>query len=256
MYCAARRQPREWRSALDVVQAAPVAGTHRGEGQNMQTEVPAAPATEGQPGVAATPLLTGRAVRVVLGVVAALVIGLVVGAVTERHPSDVIPASTAGGPWVFLSFLVALTAGRIATATARGMACMTGLAIGYYGAASLQGFELSTGTAGFWIPLALVIGPLTGLAAGWVRSGPPLLAQIGAGGVPGTLLSEGFAASHDLELLAGAVLLAALLAWQVHRAAAHAPAPLAAVRAGAVTLAACLATGALTASWYIGFVGY
>jgi Family of unknown function (DUF6518) len=229
----------------------------------MQTEVPAAPAAEGRlgAGAGAAPLMSGRAVRVVLGVAAALVIGLAVGAVTERHPSDVIPASTSGGPWVLLSFLVALTAGRIATATVRGLACMAGLAIGYYAAASLQGFELSTSTAAFWIPLALVIGPLTGLAAGWVRSGPAVLAQIGAGGVAGTLLGEGRVTHHELELLAGAVLLAALLVWQVHRAAAQfpaarAPAARAAVRAGAVTLAACLATGALTAGWYIGFAGY
>jgi hypothetical protein len=111
------------------------------------------------------------------------VIGVVAGAVTQWFPSQAIPASTSGGPWVLISFLVALTAAGVASATARGLACMAGLAIGYYGVAALHGFPVSSSTASFWLPVALLIGPLTGLAAGWIRSGPPLLAQVAAGGV-------------------------------------------------------------------------
>ena len=134
-----------------------------------------------------------------MGVIAALVIGLTVGAVTLLR-SQVIPASTSGGPWVLVC-LVALTAAGLASATARGLACMVA-ATGYYGVAALHGYPVSGSTAGFWIPVALLIGPLTGLAAGWVRSGPPLLAQIAAGGVSGVLLGEGFAAGHELKMLA------------------------------------------------------
>jgi len=218
------------------------------------TEVSTAQISEGSLRVAAAPLKAGQAVRVALGVIAALVIGVAVGAVTQQFPSQVIPASTSGGPWVLVSFLVALTAAGVASATARGLACMVGLAIGYYGLAALHGYPVSGSTAGFWVPVALLVGPLTGLAAGWIRSGSPLLAHIAAGVIPGVLLGEGFAAGHQLETLAGAGLMAGLLAWQVRRAAAHAPAARAVAGAVAVVLAVCLAAGALTVSWYLATV--
>ena len=68
------------------------------------------------------------------------------------------------------------------------------------------------------------------------------------------LLGEGFAAGHKLETLAGAGLMAGLLAWQVRRDAARAPAARAVAGAVAVALAACLAAGALTVSWYLATV--
>jgi CHASE2 domain-containing sensor protein len=92
------------------------------------------------------------------------------------------------------------------------------------------------------------------LAAGWVRSGPPLLAQVAAGGVPGVLLGEGIAAHHQLETLAGVGLMAGLLAWQARRSASRAPAARGVARAWAVALAACLSAGVLTAGWYLGTV--
>jgi hypothetical protein len=124
-------------------------------------EASAAQSREGRPGIAAAPPKAGRAsrasrasraVRAALGVLAALVIGLAVGAVTQWFPSEVIPASTSGGPWVLVSFLVALTAAGITSATARGLACMVGLAIGYYSVAVLHGFPVSGSTASFWMP--------------------------------------------------------------------------------------------------------
>ena len=213
-------------------------------------ETSAAQSREGRPGTAAPPK-AGRAVRAALGALAALIIGLAIGAVTEWFPSDVIAAATSGGPWVLVSFLVALTAAGIASATARGLACMAGLAIGYYAAGTFHTLPPSSGTASFWIPVALLIGPLTGLAAGWIRSGPPWLAQIAAGGVPGVLIGESIAAHHRLETLVGVAMMAGLLAWQTRRSAAQIPAAQVAARAVAVALAACLTAGALTASWYL-----
>jgi Family of unknown function (DUF6518) len=207
---------------------------------------------EGFPRTAAPPK-AGRGVRSALGVLAALVIGLVIGAVTEWFPSDTIAASTSGGPWVLVSFLVALTAAGIASATARGLACMAGMAIGYYAAGTFHTLPPSSDMARFWIPVALLIGPLTGLAAGWIRSGPPLLAQIAAGGVPGVLIGESIAVRHPLEMLVGVAMMAGLLAWQTCRSASQSSAARAAAGV-AVALAACLAAGALTASWYLGIV--
>jgi hypothetical protein len=214
--------------------------------------------SEGRSGVAAAPPKVGQAVRVALGVIAALAIGLAIGAVTEWFPTDVIPAATSGGPWVLVSFLVALTAAGIASATARGLACMAGLTIGYYSAGTLHALPSSTGTASFWIPAAMLIGPLVGLAAGCVRFGPPLLAHIATGGVPGMLLGESIAAHDRLATyrlalaLVGVGMLAGLLAWQVRRYASQTSTARAVTGAGAgaVALAACLATGALTVSFY------
>jgi len=223
----------------------------------MLTEVSAAHISEYRPGAAAAaPPKAGQAVRAALGVVAALVVGLAAGAVTQWFPTPVVAASTSGGPWALVSFLAALTAAGLASATARGLACMVGLAIGYYGVAALHGYPVSSSTASFWVPAALLIGPLTGLAAGWVRSGRPLLARIAAGGVPGVLLGEGIATHHELEILAGAGLMAGLLAWQARRCAAQSPPARTGARAAAlaVALAACLAAAALTAGWYLATV--
>jgi hypothetical protein len=230
--------------------AGPIFASGRQE-QNVRTEVSAARSFEGFPGFAASPLKAAQAVRAAaLGVTAALVVGLAIGAATEWYPTDVIPAATAGGPWVLVSFLVALTAAGIASATARGLACMMGLTIGYYGVGTLHTLQPSAGTASFWVPVAMVIGPLTGLAAGCVRSGAPLLGQIAAGGIPGVLLGESIAIEHRLQLLAGAGLMAVLVAWQVRRSAAQTSAAWAVARVVPVAVIACLAVGALTLSWY------
>lgn len=198
----------------------------------------------------------GRAVRAVLVVMAALVIGLTVGAVTEWFPSEALPASTTGSPWVLVSFLVALTAAGTASATAQGLACMVGLTIGYYGAGTFHTYPASSGTAALWVPVAMVIGPLVGLAAGWVRFGPPLLAFIAAGSVPGVLIGEAIAAqarwgTYRRELaLAGVAMLAVLLVWQVCRHAAQKSTARTAATAATVALATCLAAGALTVGLY------
>ena len=215
-------------------------------------EASAAQSPEARPGAAAAPK-AGQIVRSALGVLAALVIGLAIGAITEWFPSDVIAASTTGGPWVLVSFLVALTAAGIGSATARGLACMAGMAIGYYAVGTFHTIPPSSDMARFWVPVALLIGPLTGLAAGWIRSGPPLLAQIAAGGIPGVLIGESIAVHHQLEMLVGVAMMAGLLAWQTRRSAPQAPAARAAAGV-AVALAACVAAGALTASWYLGIV--
>lgn len=217
-------------------------------------EASAAHSAEGFPGTAAAPPKAGRAVWAALGALAALVIGLAIGAVTEWFPSDVIAASTSGGPWVLVSFLVALTAAGIASATARGLACMAGLASGYYAAGTFHTIPPASDMARFWIPVALLIGPLTGLAAGWIRSGAPLLAQIAAGGVPGVLIGESIAVHHRLEMLVGVAMMAGLLAWQTRRSAPKTQPAQSPARVVAVALAACLSAGALTASWYLGIV--
>jgi hypothetical protein len=157
---------------------------------------------------------------------------------------------------VLLTFLVALTAAGIASAAARGLACMVGLTVGYYSVGTLHTLPPSSGTASFWLPAAILIGPLTGLAAGWARSGPPLLAQIAAGGIPGVLLGEAFVNHNRLETLAGVGLIAGLLAWQVRRSASQTSTARAAARAVPVAVAACLAAGALAVTWYGGTVPY
>jgi hypothetical protein len=73
----------------------------------------------------------------------------------------------------------------------------------------------------------MLIGPLAGLAAGCVRFGPPLLAHIATGGVPGMLLGESIAAHDRLATyrlalaLVGVGMMAGLLAWQVRRYASQ-----------------------------------
>lgn len=67
-----------------------------------------------------------------------------------------------------------------------GGACLPGLVLGYYGTASARGFAVSSSSVLFWTAVALLLGPVVGLAAGWTRHGGLLQAAALSGLVAAT----------------------------------------------------------------------
>jgi hypothetical protein len=167
-----------------------------------------------------------------LGAAAALLIGTVLGGLTDLGqawlPSLANSLANSGGSWVLVAFLVALTAGSAARAATRGGLSLLGLVIGFYATAFGRGVAVSPSAVRFWLAAALLIGPIVGLAAAWVRYGTPWRVAAGAGVVGGLLVGEGVYGLHFIyystssaywavQVLVGLGLVLGLLAWRARR---------------------------------------
>jgi hypothetical protein len=190
------------------------------------------------------------------GALVALAVGLALGGLTDegQHwlPWAASSLANSGGSWVLVSFVVALAAGTVGRAVVRGGAALVGLVIGYYVVAALRGVPVGASSVEFWVVAALVIGPLVGLAAGWVRHGQPSQVAVGAGTVGGLLVGE---AAYSLRFLSGSTsatywsaqfvlglsLMLALLVWRARR-----------LTSGAVMLLTAGAMGTITIAVYLG----
>ncbi|HWG14923.1 MAG TPA: DUF6518 family protein, partial [Streptosporangiaceae bacterium] len=82
----------------------------------------------------------------------------------------------------------------LATGTARaalwGLLGLAGLVGGYYLTAISRHVPESPASIRFWMLAAVIIGPLVGVAASWVRRGSLVTAALGAGAAAGLLGGE------------------------------------------------------------------
>ncbi|SEF16744.1 DUF6518 family protein [Jiangella alba] len=163
---------------------------------------------------------------VVLSAVAAA--GLALGVLTAYAqgwlPDEVGSLANSSGAWTVLAFGLAWwAAGRPVVAAAAGALALLTLLAGYVIGAEVRGFPSSTALMVFWGAAAIVVGPVIGLAAAWVRSGPPVRAALGAGAVAGVLAGEGVYGLRYVadttyppywwgSIVAGVLLLAAVIA--------------------------------------------
>lgn len=131
----------------------------------------------------------------VVVVAAAVGVGLLLGGLTayaqEWLPAELGSLANSSGSWTLLAFGLALLAPTRAAAAATGALVLAALLAGYVVGAAIRGDTSSTRLIVFWGLAALLVGPPLGLAAHWVRSGPPLLAAVGAAAISGVLMGEG-----------------------------------------------------------------
>ncbi len=106
-------------------------------------------------------------------------------------PEDAGSLANSSGSWVLAAFLVALLGTRLWTSVACGFITLLMLLAGYVVANELRDIATGSSTWLFWGTAAVIVGPLLGLAAYWVRFGRAELAAIGAGAVSGVLIGEG-----------------------------------------------------------------
>jgi hypothetical protein len=137
------------------------------------------------------------------GALFALAVGLLLGALTNlgqsRLPSFAGSLANSGGPWVLVAFLVAWRGSSVRQSIGQGSACLVALDVGYYITAASRGIPVSAAAVAFWVLAAVVVGPIVGLAAGWVRHGGPVRTGAGAGILTGFLAGESIYALHYLS---------------------------------------------------------
>lgn len=189
------------------------------------------------------------------GAVLVLAVALGLGALTDLGQAW-LPQSSAslvnsGGSWAAVAFVLALLATGTGRAILWGLLALAGLAGGYYATAILRHVPESPASIRFWMLAAVIVGPLLGLGASWVRRGSPVTAALGAGAAAGLLGGESvygltaIAGSTSslywtIQLAVAVALLIALDAWRVREPA---PVVLSVVTAAVV--------GALTALVYL-----
>jgi hypothetical protein len=191
--------------------------------------------------------------------VLATAIGLAAGAVTEwsvpHLPFSIEPLGNSAAPWIVVTFLVALTARRMGEAVVLAVVALLALVLGFYAAEAYRGWSVSWHQVELWSVASVSIGPLVGLAAGWLRHAGRYAGALGAGVLGGLLVGEAvygltklkFSSPADywrVQIVLGVGLAVGLTLWCSRRRL------LGSVPALAISLAACAMVGLVTLAVY------
>jgi Family of unknown function (DUF6518) len=175
----------------------------------------------------------------------ALGIGVFVGVATF-FGQGVMPGQwntlvNSGAIWLLAPFFVGARVGSRRLAAVLGSAVLLATVAGYYVAAGLAGAPMSAWMTAFWLGVALVAGPLYGLAGRWWRDDRRVLRVIGVALLGGVLVAEGLYLTAVLHyfwsggvMLATGFVAAALLARHGDRLFTLSVLPVPAVAAGFV----------------------
>ena len=130
--------------------------------------------------------------RGVLTVVAAFVLGGLTSLGQQFLPEHVHSLSNSAGSWTAICFAL-LVLSRIRGWRAAGLGILVFIALneGYGLVTRLKGFSYSILFENPWTIIAIVIGPIIGLAASWVQSKRPALVALGAAAPATVLVGEG-----------------------------------------------------------------
>lgn len=135
-------------------------------------------------------------------------IGLAGGALTEwsvLHLSfSLEPLSNTAAPWVIVAFAVALTARRTGESVVLAVVTLIALVLGFYVAEAMRGWGVSRHQVVFWSVAGVVVGPLVGLAAGWMRHAGRTMGAVGAGVIGGLLAGEAVYGLRELKITTAA----------------------------------------------------
>jgi hypothetical protein len=130
--------------------------------------------------------------RGVLTVVAAFVLGGLTSLGQQFLPEHLHSLSNSAGSWTAICFAL-LVLSRIRGWRAAGLGILVFIALneGYGLVTRLKGFSYSILFENPWTIIAIVIGPIIGLAASWVQSKRPALVALGAAAPATVLVGEG-----------------------------------------------------------------
>ncbi len=185
----------------------------------------------------------------------ATVIGLALGAVTEwsapHLPSSMEPLANSAAPWVLIAFAIALTARRVGESVTLAVVTLLALVMGFYLGEAHRGWAVSRDQVELWSAASVAIGPLIGLAAGWLRHAGRAAGALGAGVLGGLLVGEAaygltrlrFSSPAEywhVQLVLGIALAAGLALWRSRRHAFES------VPALAMSFTACAMIGLMT----------
>ncbi len=141
------------------------------------------------------PAQAGRAGSTLLGLLLVGAAGLALGVLTAYAqawlPEDLGSLANSSGTWALIAFALALAAAGPRIAALFGCVALLALLAGYVLGASVRGFASGTSLVVFWGGAALVVGPVLGIGAHWVRTGRGAAAATGIGAMSGVLAGEG-----------------------------------------------------------------
>jgi len=175
----------------------------------------------------------------------ALGIGVLVGVATF-FGQGVMPGQwntlvNSGAIWLVAPFFVGARVGSRRLAALLGTAVLLATVAGYYGAAGMSGAPMSTWMTLFWLGVALVAGPLYGVAGRWWHDDNRAFRVVGVALLGGILVAEGLYLTVALHyywsggvMLAAGLIAAALMARRDDRMATLLILPVPAVAAGGV----------------------
>ena len=131
-------------------------------------------------------------IRGILAVVAAFVLGGLTSVGQQFLPEHLHSISNSAGSWTAICFAV-LVLSRIRGWRAAGLGILVFIALneGYGLVTRLKGFDYGILFDTYWTVIAIVIGPIVGLAASWVRSTRSALVALGAAAPATVLVGEG-----------------------------------------------------------------
>ena len=130
--------------------------------------------------------------RGILAVAAAFVLGGLTSVGQQYLPEHLHSLANSAGSWTAICFAV-LVLSRIRGWRAAGLGILVFIALneGYGLVTRLKGFPYGILFENYWTIIALVIGPIVGLAASWVQSKRPALVALGAAAPATVLVGEG-----------------------------------------------------------------
>lgn len=121
--------------------------------------------------------------------------GLLVGALTSVGqgvlPELLSPLANSAGAWSLAAFGLALTEREPRRAALLGALALAAMLAGYSIANAAAGYGLGTRAIVFWGAAAIVVGPVLGIGAAWLRGSSPVLAGLGISPIAGILIGEG-----------------------------------------------------------------
>lgn len=124
----------------------------------------------------------------------AAAVGLAVGALTLwsvlHLPFSLEPLSNTAAPWVLVAFAVALTGRGVGESLVLAIVTLLALVLGFYVAEAIRGWPVSRHQIEFWSATSVLVGPLVGFAAGWLRHAGRRAGALGAGILGGLLAGE------------------------------------------------------------------
>jgi uncharacterized protein DUF6518 len=121
--------------------------------------------------------------------------GLAIGILTSfgqgALPTGISSLANSAGAWSLAAFLLCLCNPVPLRGLLLGVLALVAMLAGYMVATELRGFATGTSLWLFWGVAAIVVGPVLGVGAAWVRGSDPRRIAAGAGAIAGILVGEG-----------------------------------------------------------------
>ena len=115
-------------------------------------------------------------------------------------PFEMASLANSAGAWSLAAFLLCLCNAVPSRGLLLGFLALAGMLAGYFVATELRGFPTGRSLVLFWGVAAIVVGPVLGVGAAWVRGTERRRVAAGAAAIAGILVGEG---AYGLTIVAG-----------------------------------------------------